>query len=77
MVAGEHDIDRAIAEQATGLPELRRPLARVPCDYRSLVVGRWCGPFEWLDPEWWARRAQRVGEFLKQTPSIDTPARPA
>jgi glycogen phosphorylase len=51
MFPGDHDIDRAVADLAAGLPEPLRPLARVAYNYRWSWSAAGAATFAAIDPE--------------------------
>ena len=55
MFAGDHDIDRAVAELAQLLPDALQPLARVAYDYRWSWSADGPDLFRDVDAERWAR----------------------
>jgi len=67
MYAGEHDIERAVAELAQALPEPLRPLARVAFDYRWSWSADGPAMFESIDPERWARCGHNPRRLLTET----------
>jgi starch phosphorylase len=67
MYAGEHDIERAVAELTRCLPEVLRPLARVAYDYRWSWSVDGAGMFEAIDPERWARTGHNPRRLLTET----------
>ena len=68
MFAGDHDIERAVANLAAELPEPITPLARVAYDYRWSWAADGPACFEELDPERWARTGRNPVRLLTETP---------
>lgn len=68
MFAGDHDIERAVAELASRLPDALRPLARVAFDYRWSWAEDGPAMFESIDPERWARCGHNPRRLLTETP---------
>ena len=55
MFAGDRDIEAAVSDLASALPEPLRPLARIAFDYRWSWSADGAGTFEAIDPERWTR----------------------
>ncbi len=67
MFPGDHDIDRAVAELAAGLPEPLRPLARIAYNYRWSWSTAGAATFEEIDPDRWARTGCNPRRLLTET----------
>jgi starch phosphorylase len=71
MFAGDRDIDAAVAELASSLPQALQPLARVAFDYRWCWATDGPGVFAAIDADHWARCGanprQLLGEALPST----------
>jgi glycogen phosphorylase len=67
MFPGDHDIDRAVADLAAGLPEPLRPLARVAYNYRWSWSAAGAATFAAIDPERWARTGCNPRRLLTET----------
>lgn len=67
MFAGDHDIERAVAELEENLPEPLRPLARVAYNYRWSWSTDGAAMFEAIDPERWARTGHNPRRLLTET----------
>jgi starch phosphorylase len=68
MFPGDHDIERAVVELETCLPEPLRSLARVAYDYRWSWTVDGAALFETLDPERWRRTGHNPRRLLTETP---------
>jgi starch phosphorylase len=66
MFAGDHDIDRAVAELETCLPTPLMPLARVAYDYRWSWANDGAALFEELDAERWSRVSHNPRRLLAE-----------
>ncbi|NMM19369.1 MAG: alpha-glucan family phosphorylase [Rhodoferax sp.] len=67
MYAGDHDMERAVAELAGLLPAPLRPLARVAYNYRWSWTADGAAMFETIDPERWARTGHNPRRLLTET----------
>jgi len=67
MIAGDRDIERAVAELAAGLPEPLQPLARVAYDYRWSWSADGAATFEAVNPERWTRTGFNPRRQLAET----------
>ena len=67
MLAGDDDIEQAVAELARLLPEPLRPLARVAYDYRWAWSADGAGTLRAIDPGVWARTAGNPRRLLAET----------
>ncbi len=70
MFAGDHDIERAVAELAAILPEPLRPLARVAYDYRWTWSVDGSALFQSIDSERWARSRHNPRRLLSESPPL-------
>lgn len=68
MFAGDQDIERAVMELASFLPESLRPLARVAYNYRWSWTTDGAAMFEAIDPERWVRCGRNPRRLLSETP---------
>jgi starch phosphorylase len=66
MFAGDHDIDRAVADLARLLPESLKPLARVAYDYRWSWSADGEALFKDIDAERWARCGHNPRRLLAE-----------
>jgi len=66
MFAGDHDIDRAVAELARLLPDSLKPLARVAYDYRWSWSADGAALFKDVDAERWARTGRNPRRLLSE-----------
>jgi starch phosphorylase len=66
MFAGDHDIDRAVAELARLLPDTLKPLARVAYDYRWSWSADGPALFKDVDAERWARTGRNPRRLLTE-----------
>jgi starch phosphorylase len=66
MFAGDHDIDRAVAELARLLPDALKPLARVAYDYRWSWSADGPALFKDVDAERWARTGRNPRRLLTE-----------
>src|SRR5512133_2189900 len=69
MFAGDQDIERAVMELTTFLPEPLRPLARVVYNYRWSWTADGAAMFEAIDPERWVRCGRNPRRLLSETPA--------
>lgn len=71
MFAGDHDIERAVADLAALLPTALTPLARVAYDYRWSWCGDGAATFRDIDPERWVRVEHNPRRLLTEVhPSV-------
>jgi starch phosphorylase len=68
MFAGHDDVERAIQELETFLPEPLRPLARVAYNYHWCWTADGAALFETIDPERWIRTGCNPRRLLSETP---------
>jgi starch phosphorylase len=66
MFAGDHDIDRAVAELARLLPDALKPLARVAYDYRWSWSADGPALFKDVDADRWARTGRNPRRLLTE-----------
>ena len=67
MFPGDTDIQSAVAELASALPERLRPLARVAYNYRWAWSVDGAATFEAIDPDRWARTGANPRRLLAET----------
>jgi starch phosphorylase len=71
MFAGDHNIDRAVAELARLLPDALKPLARVAYDYRWSWSADGPALFKDVDADRWARTGRNPRRLLTEVhPSV-------
>ncbi|MCW5660219.1 MAG: alpha-glucan family phosphorylase [Burkholderiaceae bacterium] len=68
MYAGDRDLERAVAELATTLPEPLQPLAGVAFDYRWSWAVDGAATFAAIDPERWVRSGSNPRRLLTEAP---------